>query len=209
MILTNTDKTNTQNTLDVLKNELLSESNYNELAHLLAMLKILKPMLYDKIFQTGIIASSIGFNLNVREEEFFIACFYSNIGLLAVSNIYEKDDFLSNQELDIIKRHPLLSENILNQRGYKQAALYAKTHHETPDLTGYYKIGSYPKESNYINIADIFSGCIYTKTFKPPLTLNEAIEVSLKSYKNALIIKKDELSIITDVLNKFYFELIY
>lgn len=170
-------------------------------------LKTLKPMLFDKSIQTAIIAIKIAKELNLINNDFKIAALAANLGLQASDSYIEKNSFLNEQELNQIRRHPTLSSEILHRLGYKKSAEIVYYHHEFPNSKGYYKIMKYPLESDIINISDTFQGCVYNKTHKVPLTLNEALETTFSEYKQTSKINKEQLSLIDSILREMYDEI--
>ena len=166
-------------------------------------LKILKPVIFKKMYRTGLLASKIGERLGVKDTEYYLAGFYANLGLLGLDKYLERE-FLNENEIEQIKRHPMLTAQILKNKGLIKAAEYVYNHHELPDGSGYYGKDLFPKESSYINIADVFNGAITPKSYRPPLTLEEALDLALKPYKDGLFISKEELNIIKEILIGFY-----
>lgn len=170
----------------------------------IAMLKLYKPYLYDKIHQTGVISMLIGQALGIDEPQYYLAGYYANIGLLAVDNFVNKGEHLSDDEFAVVKRHPVLASEYLERKGLKLCADFSYYHHEKPDGGGYFKESSYPKESAYINIADVFQGCITPKPYRPPLTIREAIKTTLDDYRSYIMIDQNEVAEIEKVLRAFY-----
>jgi len=166
-------------------------------------LKVLKPVIFKKMYRTGFLASIIGKELNVKDKEYYLAGFYANLGLLGLDKFIEKE-FLNEMEKEQIKRHPVLVSQFLENKGLVNAAKYVYYHHEKPDGSGYYGYDNYPIESDYIGIADIFNGAITPKSYRPPMTLKEALELALNPYKDGLKISKDSLEKIKEILIGFY-----
>ena len=166
-------------------------------------LKFFKPLLFKKMYRTGILANKIGTALNIQDSEYYLAGFYSNISIQAMDYLLDKPH-LTEVEKEQIKRHPVLSSEYLKYKGLEKAAEYVYYHHELPDGSGYYKTDNYPTESAYINIADTFEGLITPKSYRPAMTLKEALDITLEPYKNGLKIKKEQLEIIEKILIEFY-----
>ena len=170
-------------------------------------LKFFKPVLYKKVYRTGILTNKIGKIFNIEDPEFYLAGFYANISLQAMDNLLAKD-FLSEIEREQIKRHPILSSEYLKHKRLAKCAKYVYYHHELPNGNGYYGIDNYPKEACYINIADVFEGSITPKTYRPALTLEEALNITLSPYKDGLKISREELKEIEKILTSFYEEML-
>lgn len=168
------------------------------------MLKFYNPELYQKIKQTGEISALIGKEMGVEEPQYYLAGYYANIGLMAMAMLFNKPEHLTDEEYKVISRHPVLASEYLDRRGLPIAADFAYHHHELPDGGGYNKITSFAKEATYINIADVFQGCLTPKHYRPQLTLREAIEAALKPYKQYLVLKKEEVEKIEKVLRAFH-----
>jgi len=168
------------------------------------MLKFYKPELFRKVKQTGVISSMIGQEMGVDEPEFFLAGYYSNIGLLAMGSIFNKSGHLTEEEHAVIKRHPVLASEYLETKGLRKASYLAYHHHEFTSGKGYYRVTNFAKEAAFINIADVFQGCLTPKPYRPQLTLREAIEATLEPYGQYLLLKKEELDKIESVLRAFH-----
>ncbi len=166
-------------------------------------LKFFKPNIFKIMYRTGLLSSQIGKTLEIDDKEFFLAGFYANIGLLGFEKFIEKE-FLNEKEYKQIKRHPALSSQFLESKNLYKASEYVYYHHELPDGSGYYGYDNYPVESDYIRIADTFNGAITPKSYRPPLTLKEALELSLSPYKNGLKINIDDIKKIENILIRFY-----
>ena len=166
-------------------------------------LKFFEPYVYKKMYKTGVLSKMIGNELNIDDIEYYLAGFYANISMQSFNNLLEKYQ-LNDFEKEQIKRHPVLASEYLKFKGLKKASEYVYYHHELPDGSGYYKTDAYPIESAYINIADTFEGLITPKNYRPPMTLKEALEYTLKPYKNGLKISTENLTKIEAILIKFY-----
>ncbi|KIM06054.1 MAG: hypothetical protein KN64_00685 [Sulfurovum sp. AS07-7] len=168
------------------------------------MLKLYEPYLHNKINQTGAISSVIGKALGVTEPQYYLAGYYANVGLLAVGNFVNKGEHISDDEFAVVKRHPVLAAEYLERKGLALCADYEYHHHEKPDGSGYFKESNYPKEAAYINIADVFQGCVTPKPYRPPLTIREAIKTTLDDYRTYIMIDQNEVAEIEKVLRAFY-----
>lgn len=190
--------------MEIISNEIDIEFEKKFLDDFMVMIKLYKPYLYDKINQCGAISSMIGRALGVEEPQYYLAGFYANIGLLGVGNFVNKAEHLTDEEYAVVKRHPVLSSEYLDRKKLAICSSLAYHHHEKPDGSGYYKENNYPKEAAYINIADVFQGCISPKMYRPPLTYREAIKVTMDDYRSYILIDKNENEEIEKVLRAFY-----
>jgi len=170
-------------------------------------LRFFEPFLFKKMYRTGALASKIGQTFGVEDNEYYLAGFYANIGLQAMDNLLTKT-FLDEREKEQIKRHPVLASEFLKYKGLEKCAELVYYHHELPDGSGYYGFDNYPIEACYINIADTFEGSITPKSYRPALTLKEALDVTLKPYKNGLKIPLEQVKEIEKILINFYNETI-
>ena len=174
----------------------------------LVSLRLFKPILYSKINRTGKLNIMIGELFAIEEPDFYLAGYYANLGLSALSKFVENSAHLSKEQVEQIKRHPTLSYEFVLQKGLNKVADYVYYHHELPDGSGYNGIDNYPKESAYINIADTFEGLISPKPYRPAHTFREAMSITLKPYRDGMLVPKDELKEIESVLYKFYNQLL-
>jgi HD-GYP domain-containing protein (c-di-GMP phosphodiesterase class II) len=145
---------------------------------MLTGLSLTNKILYDKIYKTGELAinifSLLGYDIT---DELIISSYFANYGLLAIpENILLKQSFLTVQELDDVKKHPLISADLATSIYIKSLKidndnyeLYAdkiskisadiSNHHELPTGKGYFKkMVDTSKESYIIGIADKITG---------------------------------------------------
>lgn len=187
-----------------MKYENINKSTIDFINNILLTHKILSPQVYLKMKHTGDLAIQLAENFNLLDDDFYIASYLSNIGLLSLMNILEKDNFIHDKEYAQIKRHPILSAEVVKQLGFEKASLLIYYHHENPKYLGYFKTDNYPIEANFINIADTFHGCVCQKGFRPPLTFNEAIEETLKHYKDTSFENTYSINEISNILKKYH-----
>lgn len=180
---------------------LLCEKIKGELFSLMECLQYFKPALGKKLTLIGSISAKLGNILEIKDEEFYLAGYYSNLSLLSMQDLAFKSEFLNEKEFETYKRHTILSSDFLREKGLLRASDYALNHHEKPDASGYFSKQSYPKESALINIADNFENCI---TSSPKYTLDETLEKTLYSYNNELILSKLEVLDIRQELIRIY-----
>jgi HD-GYP domain-containing protein (c-di-GMP phosphodiesterase class II) len=170
----------------------------------LVSLRLFNPILYLKINRTGKLNAMIGELFAIKEPDFYLAGYYANLGLSALSKFVENSAHLSKEQIEQIKRHPTLSYEFLFQKGLNKTADYVYYHHELPDGSGYNGIDNYPKESAYINIADTFEGLISPKPYRPPHTFREAMNLTLKPYRDGMLVSKEEVKEMEILLYEFY-----
>jgi HD-GYP domain-containing protein (c-di-GMP phosphodiesterase class II) len=92
--------------------------------------------------ETGKLAKNFGLYLNLKEEEIdllFLAGKMHDIGKKMVDqNILNKAGSLTDEEYEKIKKHPLYTKKILEEKGYSEKVIKAAyQHHERIDGKGY------------------------------------------------------------------------
>lgn len=198
-------------------NENLSQKELNlkyheersKLKEILSILSKLKPRIEKELTRTGELARKIGKALNVEDDEYYLAGFYANLGLLGIEHFILDERRISKQEYELIQRHPIISAEILENKGLHKAAQFVLYHHEKPNGRGYFKMTTYPKECAYINIADRFQSYVSHQVFRPRHTLKEAINKVMFDYKDYIFIKKPEFELIEEILRESYEALIF
>ena len=156
------------------------------LSHLnavLAALKSVNRIIYDKLIKTGNVAiklfNALGYEVT---DELYLACYLANYGLLAVpENILLKQGYLSENEFREIKKHPQISAEVakdvyLNALGdfynsdtsevIDQSVDFITNlildHHELPPANpiarGYFNKMSVSREAYILGIADKIVG---------------------------------------------------
>lgn len=85
-----------------------------DLNAVLAALKSVNRIIYDKLIKTGNVAiklfNALGYEVT---DELYLACYLANYGLLAVpENILLKQGYLSENEFREIKKHPQISAEV-------------------------------------------------------------------------------------------------
>ena len=123
------------------------------------------------------------------EDDFLIpAAQLHDVGKLCISEaILNKPGRLSNEEFEEIKKHPVyglmiiqkMKQSIGKHSFLTYAAIFAETHHERWDGTGYpSKLkGAYiPLLGRVMAIADVYDALISTRPYKQPVSPSEACE---------------------------------
>ena len=115
-----------------------------------------------------------------------------DIGKLGINeNILMKTQALTGDEFEEIKKHTLVCERILDKVNrstilhdfFKLAKMFAKTHHERWDGTGYpngLKGEDIPLESRLMAIADVYDTLVQTRPYRTAYTHDEAVEIIKK-----------------------------
>lgn len=132
-------------------------------------------------FYAGYLAEKLGFDKNsVFDIE--IAGALHDLGKLGIpKHILNKPTTLSNDEYELIKKHPQYTSNILEKiDGFNHIRNITLLHHERYDGMGY-PLGLYgdtiPIESQIISIADAFDAMTTDRSYRKALTLEKALKV--------------------------------
>lgn len=116
------------------------------------------------------------------------AAFLHDIGKIGIpEHILHKSSKLTNEEFNIIKTHPQMGKNILeNINGLEELSQWILYHHERIDGNGYYNVtkDNIPLEARIIAIADTFSALVTTRPYRQGLKYEQAIEIMKKSSDN-------------------------
>ena len=112
-----------------------------------------------------------------------------DIGKLGVNeNILMKSSHLTCEEFEEIKKHTLICEKILDrvkkntnlQSFFDLAKMFAGTHHERWDGTGYpngLKGEDIPLESRLMAIADVYDTLVQSRPYRPAYSHDDAVEI--------------------------------
>ncbi len=104
------------------------EREFEKLESMLVNLRILKPLLYKKIYHTGSLFQYLANELEknelnsdnfVLDNDYILAGYYANIGFLAIEDSIYKDNYTNENDLQIIKRHVKISADLLHEKGLK------------------------------------------------------------------------------------------
>ncbi len=115
-----------------------------------------------------------------------LAALLHDIGKIEISeDILNKPESLSDEEFNIIRRHPEIGENIVKEiESLQEAGPLIRSHHERFDGKGYpagLAGDSIPLGGRIIAVAEIFDGLTSNTPFHSPLSQQEAIDI-LKRY---------------------------
>jgi putative two-component system response regulator len=112
-----------------------------------------------------------------------------DVGKIIVSDlILNKPGRLTKEEFDIMKSHVAAGENIIDEimrktgdDGFlRHAKLFASSHHEKWDGSGYLKGLSgedIPLEGRIMAISDVYDALVSERVYKKPLSHREAVEI--------------------------------
>jgi HD-GYP domain-containing protein (c-di-GMP phosphodiesterase class II) len=88
---------------------------------------------------------------------------------------------LSEEELAVIKQHPVIAAEILRPiRGAREIADIVLAHHECPDGSGYprgCKEEEIPVEARIVRVADVFSSLIEERPYKAAVEVTRAMKI--------------------------------
>lgn len=125
-----------------------------------------------------------GLNLNSKEIENlrYASCMH-DIGKIGIpEHILQKKERLTEQELSLIKRHPLIGARIFEgakSQFLKIAYQVTLFHHERYDGKGYpfgFKEEEIPIYARIVSLTDVFDALTSTRPYREPLEFNEAVE---------------------------------
>ncbi len=119
------------------------------------------------------IAKRVGYS-NERAESIYFIGLLHDVGKIGVpDNILNKDSKLSDEEYAIIKQHPVLGWQILqNIPAFPELAIGAKGHHERFDGKGYpdgLKGEEIPEEARIIAVADAYDAMTSRRSYRDAL----------------------------------------
>lgn len=127
------------------------------------------------------IAREMGFN-EKDTELIRVAGLLHDIGKIGISdNILNKPGKLTEEEMGVIKAHPILGRMIIESiEALKPAARIVYHHHEHYDGSGYpegIRGKDIPLESRILQVADIFHALTSDRIYRKAMTLEQAISV--------------------------------
>ncbi|MGI8422177.1 MAG: HD-GYP domain-containing protein [Gaiellaceae bacterium] len=124
-------------------------------------------------------ASSLGFSeLELRDLR--RAALLHDIGKLGISNlILDKPGALTVAEMDTVRRHPELTQSILNRvERFRDLAEAAASHHEKLDGSGYHRglVGAQLSlPARVLAVADIFEALTADRPYRGPMSAEQAL----------------------------------
>ena len=122
-----------------------------------------------------------GFKRGINEENLKYAALFHDVGKLGVPEaILNKPASLSPDEWHVMKRHPLLSIQILRPlKSFDLIKEWIMYHHERIDGSGYFALpgNKIPFAARLISVADTYSAITMARSYKPGKTHEEAVEI--------------------------------
>jgi HD-GYP domain-containing protein (c-di-GMP phosphodiesterase class II) len=118
-----------------------------------------------------------------------LAAYMHDFGKIAIpTEILEKPSSLTKEEFNIMMTHPYYTYEILKHvKGIEELAMWAGSHHEKLDNSGYPKKMKAQKLSIEIEIiiyADIFSALSEDRPYRKSMGLNKVMETIKNEYKD-------------------------
>ena len=157
------------------------------------------------IFVCNELADRLGMDADEKEKLYYGALLH-DIGMLAIPrDIIESPRKLTPEEFELMKKHVVLSEEILKGRLDEECLKIMIAHHERLDGSGYpnklYE-GQMNLPQMILQVADIVTGLTGERPHKTPCTKEQTIEILKKeaaggrisqNVANALIFSYDEI----------------
>jgi putative nucleotidyltransferase with HDIG domain len=117
-----------------------------------------------------------------RLRELAIGGLVHDVGKLSVPNeILQKPGALTDEEYDVIKRHPELGSELVRQLGFSaQVARLVLDHHERLDGSGYPRGLGAPDldiETRILAVCDVFDALLSKRVYRPAWTVDKALEL--------------------------------
>jgi len=145
---------------------------------LLETLKLKDLYTYGHCLRVSKYSLSLGIELGLSRKELFLlelSALFHDIGKIGIpDNILKKPDKLTDEEYNIMKKHPGLSGDVLKKfPGFEKIHFYAKCHHERYDGKGYpsgLKENEIPLFSRIILIADTYDAMTSTRPYRKGLS---------------------------------------
>ncbi len=112
------------------------------------------------------------------------AALLHDIGKIGISDyVLNKPGALNEEEWKIIRQHPRMGKQILEQTSFSELGNAIMYHHERVDQQGYYRVpfDQVPIEAKMIAIADTFSALYTDRVYRPRKSYAEAITILKKA----------------------------
>jgi putative nucleotidyltransferase with HDIG domain len=118
----------------------------------------------------------------VRLRELAIGGLLHDVGKLAVPNeILQKPGALTDDEFDVIKRHPDLGAELARELGFSaQLSRLVRDHHERLDGTGYPRGLGAPDldiETRILAVCDVFDALLSDRVYRDAWNLDDALDL--------------------------------
>lgn len=119
-------------------------------------------------------------------EEIEVAGILHDIGKIGIKDgVLSKPGRLTEEEYEMIRRHPMIGSKILESVGFSETIMNAiKFHHKRYDLKGYPQevyIKELPLEAAIIGVADAFDAMTTSRSYRNAITVEAAINELIKS----------------------------
>jgi HD-GYP domain-containing protein (c-di-GMP phosphodiesterase class II) len=125
----------------------------------------------------------------IDKTKLLMAALLHDIGKIKTpDSILNKDTKLSDNEWEIMKRHPKDGEEIIENTIFCDIGDWILYHHEMMDGKGYYglKGNEIPFESRIIAIADTFSALRTYRIYRPAKSIEETVKILNETKGNQL-----------------------
>ncbi len=121
----------------------------------------------------------------VRLRELAVGGLLHDVGKLAVPNeILQKPGALTDEEFDVIKRHPDSGAELVRELGFSsQVARLVRDHHERLDGSGYPRGLGAPQldiETRIMAVCDVFDALLSRRVYREAWTLEDALDLITK-----------------------------
>ncbi len=123
-------------------------------------------------------AERLGLDRNTIRRLFWVGMVHDVGKIFVPQHILNKNGFLSTEEYELVKIHPLKSFELLSEAGLEDIARIARHHHERYDGKGYpdgLSGGNIPYESRILAIVDAFDAMTTDRPYKKGMDLTSAI----------------------------------
>jgi len=123
-------------------------------------------------------AERLGLERNVIRRLFWVGMVHDVGKIFVPQHILNKKGFLTTEEFELVKIHPLKSFELLSEAGLEDIARIARHHHERYDGKGYpdgLSGENIPFESRILTIVDAFDAMTTDRPYKKGMTLEQAI----------------------------------
>ena len=114
-----------------------------------------------------------------------------DLGKLGVSNtILEKPGKLTQEEFEVVKKHPYHSYEILRRiRGFEEMSRVAGAHHERLDGSGYFRRWNADQLSlpmRIVAVADVYDALVAKRPYRDAMPVETALDIIRKETPRAL-----------------------
>lgn len=140
---------------------------------------------YEHCINVALLSVTIGIGLGLTNEQLnmlSVGAILHDIGKVVIDkSIIEKQDKLTDEEYEIVKKHPMFGYNMLkdNFEISSQSRVAVLLHHENEDGTGY-PFGRIGKDihifAKIIHVADVFDALVSERSYKKALSPSDALE---------------------------------